>query len=69
MIEPHIYQAVVVAKALRLYARSNVRVNRAYTPSAMMRMAKRITGQKFSARDYIGAASALETWVQEHATN
>lgn len=69
MTDPHSYQAIVLAKALRLYAHSNISVNRAYTPKAMMRTAAQITGQKFSARDYIGAASALETWVQEHATN
>lgn len=59
----NIYQAIVIKSALRLYAHHGIKANRAYTPSAMMRMATKITGQRFKPRDYIGAADALERWV------
>lgn len=57
-----IYRATVIESALRLYAKTGMRVNRAYTPAAMMRVAAEITGRKFKARDYLGAADALRAW-------
>lgn len=56
------YQALVIEQGLRLYAATGMRPNRAYTPTAMMRMASHITGKKFKARDYLGAAEALKLW-------
>lgn len=53
------YQCLAIAGALRLYAQTGMKVNRAYTPSAMMRAASTFTGQKFKARDYMTAANAL----------
>lgn len=61
---PAIYQAMVIRSALRLYAKTGMQVNRAYTPSAMMRTARRITGVKgLKSRDYAGAAAALDEWI------
>lgn len=57
------YQATVIASALTYFARTNVPINRAYTPKNMMASAERITGLKFKRRDYLGAAKAL----REHA--
>jgi hypothetical protein len=34
----------------------------------MMRIAAEITGQRFKARDYVGAAAALRAWVAEQQT-
>jgi hypothetical protein len=62
-----IYRATVIASALRTYAKTGLRMNRAYTPSAMMKAAADITGRKFKARDYLGAADALKAWAD--ATN
>jgi hypothetical protein len=62
-----IYRATVIESALRLYAKSGLRVNRAYTPAAMMRVAAEITGKKFKARDYLGAADALRAWRTDPA--
>ena len=59
-----VFAMAVLASGLRLYARTGMKPNRAYTPSAMMRAAAVHTGQKFSARDYLGAAAALEARVQ-----
>ena len=58
-ISPSVYQAVVLARALDLYAATGIKANRAYTPSAMMRTASAITGQTFKRRDYRGASVAL----------
>ena len=57
------YRATVIAGGLRLYAKTGMQPNRAYTPTAMMRAAREITGKKFAARDYIGAADALKVWA------
>lgn len=59
------YQAAVIASALRAYARTGMKMNRAYTPKAMMAKAAEITGKKFKARDYEGAAKALVEWADE----
>jgi len=62
-LDPRTYQALVLASALRYYARTNVPVNSSYTPRNMMRTAAAITGKKFKARDYLGAAAALVEWM------
>lgn len=56
---PTTYQRLVLAAALRLYAKTGIKANRSYTPKAMMAMAERLTGQRFAPRDYLGAAEAL----------
>jgi hypothetical protein len=55
-----IYQMMVIAAALRLYATSGKAVNRNYTPNAMMRAATHLTGEHFKPRAYMQAADALE---------
>jgi len=62
-VDPQIYRAKVMEHALRLYAKTGMKVNTMYTPSAMMRVANQITGKTFKARDYLGAADALKEWV------
>lgn len=62
----NVYGATVVASALRLYARTGIKANRAYTPKAMMQTAARITGKTFKPRDYLGAATALDDWKAEY---
>lgn len=59
----NVYRAAAIKAALGLYAKTGMQVNRAYTPSAMMRAAAEITGKKFKARDYAGAAAALSAWI------
>ena len=63
------YQALVIAKALELYAKTGRSVNRAYTPKAMMRTAAAITGQTFKPRDYLVAAKALRDFVTMQPTD
>jgi hypothetical protein len=58
-----IFQALAIAQGLKLYARTGMRINRAYTPKNMMAVAAQLTGQRFKARDYLGAAQALSDWA------
>jgi hypothetical protein len=62
-----VFQARVIAAGLRLYARTSIKPNSAYTPRNMMAAAARITGRKFAARDYLNAAEALDTWAKAAA--
>jgi hypothetical protein len=56
----NIYRCIVIASALRLYAKTGMKVNRAYTPTAMLRVASEETGLKFKgATKYLDAADAL----------
>lgn len=64
-MSPAIHQAMVIAAALRFYSRTGYKANRAYTPSNMMKMATKITGQSFKPRAYEDAADALSDWVKE----
>ena len=59
MLDPRIIQKLTIAKALEFYAKHGVRVNRAYTPKAMMATAETLTQRRFKPRDYLGAAAAL----------
>lgn len=59
------YQAATIASGLRLYARTGMKPGRAWTPKAMMARAEQITGKRFKARDYLGAADALIAWADE----
>lgn len=63
------YQAIALKHALVFYAKTGMQVNRAYTPSKMMKLATHITSQKFKARDYMGAARSLQVWLDENGTS
>ena len=60
----NVFAMAALASGLRLYAKTGMRPNRAWTPTAMMRAAAHHTGRTFKARDYIGAADALSAKVQ-----
>ena len=62
-LNPELYQAFAIKQGLQFYAKTGMKINRLYTPKNMIRMAEKITGQKFKARDYMGAADALAAWV------
>ena len=62
------YQAVVLKTALRFYAKTGMKVNRAYTPTRMLSLAGEITGQKFKRGQYEPAAVALEEWLEVNGT-
>jgi hypothetical protein len=64
IIDPTIYTAVALKVALKGYAKHGLRMNRGWTPKAMMAKASEITGQQFKPRDYLGAAEALHVWLE-----
>ena len=65
--DPQLFQAKTLALALRLYARTGKQANSAYTPSAMIRTAARITGRMLPSRGYLQAAEALDAWAVARA--
>lgn len=60
----NIFRAQVMASALRLYARTKMQVNRAYSPKNMMKAASQILKKEFSPRAYQQAADELTAWVK-----
>lgn len=63
----NVFAMAALASALRFYAKTGMRVNRAYTPTAMMRASRAHLGdaaKRIGARDYVGMADALSAKVQ-----
>jgi len=60
-----VFRAKTVASALKLYARTRMKVNRAYTPTNMLAVATEITGKKFKRGQYMEAAEALDAWAKQ----
>lgn len=59
-IDPTIYQMTAIKVALRTWAKHKLKVNRAYTPKAMLATAARLTGKKYKMGEYLRAADDLE---------
>lgn len=58
-------QATVIEHALRFYAKTGMKMNRSYTPSAMLRAAAQIMGKPAYKRgQYVQAADDLKKWGQ-----
>lgn len=65
MVSPiDIVQAITIAKALDIYAQTGLKVNTAYTPTAMIRAANAITGHVYRRGQYRMAAQALREWAR-----
>ncbi len=64
-----LYQALVIAHGLEFWVKHKMQVNRAYKPSDLMRMAVKITGNKYKARDYTKAAQDLKDLVEASYAN
>ena len=58
-VDPQVYRALVIAKALKLYANTGIKANRAYTPTNMLNVATEITGRKFKRGQYMEAHDAI----------
>lgn len=57
----NIFRCHVISSALRLYAKTGMQANRAYTPKAMLAAATQETGLVFKGKDkYLQAAAALD---------
>lgn len=60
-----VYRAIAISSALRLYARTGIKANRAYTPTAMLRVASEYLGHPFKRGQYAEASEALREWAQK----
>ena len=60
----NVFSMAVLSASLRLYAKAKILPTRGVTAKLLMSSAVRMTGQKFKARDYLGAAEALSAKVQ-----
>ena len=64
-IDPELYRMVVIAAGLRLYARTGLKPNRAYTPTAMLKAATTITGANYKRGQYLLAADDIDKKLEE----
>ena len=60
------FQAIALKHGLLLYAKTGMKPNRAWTPSAMLKTAGHITGHTYKRGNYAGAVVDLERWIAEH---
>lgn len=60
----NVFRAKAIASALRLYAKTGMKMNRAYTPTNMLAAASEITGTKFNRGQFEQAAEALTKWAE-----
>lgn len=58
-----VYRALAISTALKLYAKTKMRINPAYTPTAMMKAANQITGHHYRRGQYMAASFALQEWA------
>jgi hypothetical protein len=59
----NIYHALVLASGLKLYKATKMKPTRAYTPTAMLRMATHFTGNKYKRGEYLKAAADLTAYA------
>lgn len=57
------FAIVVLASALKLYAKTGMRANRAYTPTNMLKTATAHTGIKYKRGDYMRAHDDLRALI------
>jgi hypothetical protein len=58
-----VYRASALAAACKLYANTKMLVNRAYTPTNMLKVAEQITGKKFKRGEHMKAHTELKAWA------
>lgn len=62
------FKAIALKNGLKLYARTGMKPNRAWTPSAMLQAAGALTGKVFKRGQYDAAIAALDEWLSVNAT-
>jgi hypothetical protein len=62
------YQAIALKSAIKIYAKTGMKVNRAYTPTAMLATAGKITGAVYKRGQYDAAVAGLQTWIDANGT-
>lgn len=63
------FTAIVLKSGISLYAKTGMKPNRAYTPTAMLAKAGQITGKKFKRGQFAEAIAALDAWINEFGAN
>jgi hypothetical protein len=62
-----VVQAMAIRKGIEFYARTGMRINRAYTPKNMLLTAANITGESYGTRwtatAYTNAIKGLTKWI------
>jgi hypothetical protein len=58
-----LYRATALASGLRLYAKTGMQPNRAWTPTAMLKAATGITGKKYKRGEHAKAADDIKLWA------
>lgn len=61
------YRALVIAQALTMYAKTGMMVNRAYTPTAMLKAAAGITGKTYKRGQYELAAADIRNLMKDES--
>lgn len=59
-----LYNAIAMASALRLYARSGMLPNRAWTATKLLQAAARITGKTYKRGQHQVASDDVREWVE-----
>lgn len=59
------FAAIALKHAIRLYVRTGMKANRAYTPSAMLAAASRYTGKTYKRGQLQQAHDDLHAWINE----
>jgi hypothetical protein len=62
-----LFRATAIASGLRLYAKSGIKPNRAWSPTAMLKAASGITGKAYKRGEYAKAAEDVKAWADEMA--
>jgi hypothetical protein len=62
-----LFRATSLASGLRLYAKTGMKPNRAWTPSAMLHAAGAITGKRYKRGQHQQAADDLKVWADTMA--
>ena len=60
-----LFRVTALATALRTYARSGMRMNRALTPTRMLALASAVTRKAYRRGEYDRAADDLKVWCDE----
>jgi hypothetical protein len=61
-----VYRAITLKHGLILYAKTRMKPNSAWTPTAMLKAAGQITGQRYRRGAYHAAALDLDRWIKEN---
>jgi hypothetical protein len=64
-----VYAATVLMSAIKLYIKSGMKVNRAYTPANMLATASQYTGKTYKRGQLQLAFDDLRAWCDEQHTN